>query len=166
MQLTVTTHSAGLGEMTVVRDSDAVLAARGLGSCVGIAAYEPHRRIAIMAHVMLPGPVSSLPDPAQPARYASHAVDSIIKAVEKHGGRPRDLVIKLAGGAQVIQLHGKDDRLRVGERNISAVREALAAKGLRASAEHMGGSTGRTLCLNAATGHTTVRVVGGQEQPL
>jgi len=166
MQMTVTTHSAGLGEMTVVRESDAVLAARGLGSCVGISVYEPNRRIAIMAHVMLPGPVSGAPDPAQPARYASHAIESIIKAVEKHGGRPRDLVIKMAGGAQVIQLHGKDDRLRVGERNISAVREALAAKGLRISAEHMGGSTGRTLCLHAATGQTTVRVVGGQEQPL
>lgn len=164
--MTIATHSAGLGEMAVVRQSDAVLAARGLGSCVGIAAFEPNRRIAIMAHVMLPGPVSSAPDPNQPARYASHAVESIISEVEKHGGRPRDLVIKLAGGAQVIQLHGKDDRLRVGERNISAVREALAAKGLRISAEHMGGSSGRTMCLHAATGHTTVRVVGGPELSL
>jgi chemotaxis protein CheD len=166
MQLTIATHSAGLGEMAVVRQSDAVLAARGLGSCVGIAAFEPNRRIAIMAHVMLPGPVSGSPDPSQPARYATHAVESIITAVEQQGGRPRDLVIKLAGGAQVIQLNGKDDRLRVGERNISAVREALAARGLRISAEHMGGSSGRTLCLHAATGHTTVRVVGGQEQSL
>lgn len=165
MQLT-TVHSTGLGELTVVHRSDDVIAARGLGSCVGIAAYERTIKLAIMAHVMLPGPAPEWSEPDQPARYAEHAVRAILAATERHGGRGRELVIKLAGGAQVIRLNGKEDRLQVGQRNIAAVREALAAHGLRASAEHLGGSSGRTLCLYAATGQATVRVVGGQEQTL
>jgi chemotaxis protein CheD len=165
MQLT-TIRSTGLGELTVVQFAEDVLAARGLGSCVGISAYERTIKLSIMAHVMLPGPAPEWTEPDQPARYAAQAVKAVVATVEKYGGRTRDLVIKLAGGAQVIRLLGKEDRLQVGQRNIAAVREALAAQGLRVAAEHLGGNVGRTFCLYAATGQTTVRVVGGQEQPL
>ena len=159
-------RSTGLGELTVVRQSDDVLTARGLGSCVGIAVYEPSQRIAMMAHVMLPGPAPEKTDPTQPARFAAQAVESILREVEQLGGRKRNLVIKLAGGAQVIRLYGKDDRLQVGQRNIQAVREALARAGLPIVGEHVGGNVGRTLSLHAATGVTTYRVVGGQEVQL
>jgi len=159
-------RTTGLGELTVVRESDDLLTARGLGSCIGIAVYERTHRIAIMAHVMLPGPAPDLPSLNQPARYAAQAVESILQAVEEFGGRPRDLVVKIAGGAQVIRLHGKDDRLQVGLRNTQAVRDAMTRRKLHIAAEQTGGSTGRTLTLHAATGHTTIRLVGGQEETL
>lgn len=160
------TRSIGLGMMGVVQQSDDILVARGLGSCVGIAVWDRTRKIAALAHVMLPGPPPTLPDAEQPARYAEQAVVALIKAVEKRGGRARDLQVKIAGGAQVIRLYNKDDRLQVGKRNIQAVHEAAGRYGLRIQGEHTGGTVGRTLCLYAATGEATVRLVGGEEQPL
>lgn len=166
MQLAATIRPAGLGEIVVGQGDDDVLTAQGLGSCVGIAAYDPDRKIAVMAHVMLPGPIPDNTSPEQPARYAAQAVKALVEKVEKGGGRRRNLVIKLAGGAQVIRVPGMQDRLQIGQRNIAAVREALQRHDLRVAAEDLGGHVGRTLTLYAATGATTVRVVGGTEQPL
>lgn len=159
-------HSVGLGMLVVLAHSDEILVARGLGSCIGIAALEPARRIVAMAHVMLPGPAPETIDVQQPARYASHAIISLIRAVEQHGGRRGQIALKLAGGAQVIQLYNKDDHLQVGLRNIEAVRAEASRHGLPILAEDVGGKVGRTLTLYAATGETTVRLVGAQEQRL
>lgn len=166
MQLTSSVRSAGLGELCVATQGDDVLTAQGLGSCVGIAAYEPVRKIAMLAHVMLPGPTPGGAGAEQPARFAAQAVDAIVETVERHGGLRQRLVIKIAGGAQVIKIAGMEDRLKIGARNITAVHEALATNNLRVVAADTGGNVGRTLCLYAATGETTVRVVGGVEQPL
>lgn len=160
------THSVGLGMLVAVKQCDDVLVARGLGSCIGIAAYEPARRIAVLAHVMLPGPAPQTVDDEQPARYAAQGVESMIRAMEQCGGRRSQIKVKLAGGAQVIQLYNRDDRLQVGRRNIEAVRAALAHHGIPILAEDTGGKVGRTLTLYAATGDMTVRLVGAQEQPL
>ncbi len=166
MQLTSSVLSAGLGEMCVAVASDDVLTAQGLGSCIGIAAYEPARKLAIVAHVMLPGPPTGAATPDQPARFAAHAVEAIVETVERYGGLRHRLVVKIAGGAQVIKIAGMEDRLKIGARNIAAVHEALARYNLRVSGEDTGGAVGRTLCLHAATGETTVRMVGGAAQPL
>lgn len=159
-------RSAGLGEMCVATSPDDILTAQGLGSCIGIAAFEPARKIAVLAHVMLPGPTPGATSADQPARFAAQAVDAILDTMQEHGGLRHRLVIKIAGGAQVIKIAGMEDRLKIGARNIAAVHEALQRHSLRIAAEDTGGHVGRTMCLYAATGATTVRVVGGTEQPL
>lgn len=165
---TLTTRSVGLGELVRAQGTDDVLVAQGLGSCVGISVYDPVVKVAAMAHVMLPGP--ALPGmhngADQPARFADRGVAAVVQAVEERGGQRKRLIVKLAGGAQVIRLAGREDMLKVGPRNIIAVRDACTQLGLRVAAEDLGGGTGRTLSLYAATGQTTVRVVGGAEQPL
>jgi len=82
------------------------------------------------------------------------------------GGARGLLVVKIAGGAQVIRLAGREDRFQVGRRNVEAVRAALATHGLRVAAADTGGNAGRTLALAAATGTVTVRPVSGAERAL
>jgi chemotaxis protein CheD len=158
--------SAGLGELCIVQQADGLLVARGLGSCIGIAVYDARARIAALAHVMLPGPAPDVVLSGQPARFADQAVVSLMRGLERLGGNVRESTIKLAGGAQVIRLGNKDDRLQVGRRNIEAVRLALAGRGLRIAGEDLGGNMGRSMTLYAATGVTTVRLIGGQEVQL
>jgi chemotaxis protein CheD len=64
-QITIT----GIGALTVAQGAG-TLVAQGLGSCIGIAAYDPLRRIAALAHVMLPGPAPAGLPPDQLARHA------------------------------------------------------------------------------------------------
>lgn len=165
MQL-ATIRPTGLGELSIAAQCDDILVAQGLGSCVGIAAYDPARKLALLAHVMLPGPMTDRLSPDQPARFASQAVSAIVAEATRRGGRPGTLVIRIAGGAQVITIPGMEDRLKIGARNVEAVRAALAQHGLRIAAEDTGGRIGRTVSLYTATGVTTVRVVGGVEHAL
>ena len=160
------TRPAGLGELSIAAGPEDILVAQGLGSCIGIAAYEHSKRLALLAHVMLPGPAPDAARPDQPARFADLAVQTIVDLIKQRGVSQRSLVVKVTGGAQVIKIVGAEDRLKIGQRNIAAVHAALARHGLRVTGEDTGGTSGRTLTLYAADGRTTVRAVGGTERPL
>ncbi len=76
-------------------------------------------------------------------------------------------MVKIAGGAEMFSFAGSDaPRLAVGQRNIAAVREQLAALGLRIHAEDLGGNSGRTFEFNVETQQATIKVVGKPERPL
>ena len=46
-------QNVGIGEYRVARPP-AVLVSLGLGSCVGVALYDPERKVGGLAHIMLP----------------------------------------------------------------------------------------------------------------
>jgi chemotaxis protein CheD len=151
------TIKVGLGQLVASNERGAGLAALGLGSCIGIAAYDPEARVAGMAHVMLPdSTLASAPGP--PGKYADTAVPALLEEMRRLGASPGRLVVKIAGGAQMFATAG--GTLNIGARNAVSVRAALAAAGLRVRAAETGGTSGRTLELWVDDGRTTVRVVG------
>lgn len=152
------TVAVGLGELKLSRLPGEVLVAFGLGSCVAVCAYDPVGRIAGMLHVLLPectdGSVST------PARYANTGVPLLLDQLGKLGAIRSRLIIKISGGASVLQITGATDTAKIGERNIKAVRTSLAAEGLCVRAADVGGTAGRTVRLEVATGKTLVRTAG------
>ncbi len=150
--------SVGLGEMKIVKNTDSTLACLGLGSCVGVAAWDPAARVAAMAHVVLPTSEGRRPDTG--AKYADRAIPKLIQAVREQGGLKSRLVIKIAGGAQMALSLANDPIFKIGEQNVAAILEAIDREGLKVRAEETGGNRGRTLRLNAASGETQVSVAG------
>ena len=63
-----------MGEIAVARD-DGVLAAIGLGSCIGVALVDAEARLAGLAHVLLPEPASGREGGA--GRFATTAVPAL-----------------------------------------------------------------------------------------
>lgn len=155
----------GVGELYVTACPNEVLVAYGLGSCVAVAAYDPLRRLGGMAHVVLPDS-REIGVNGCSVKYADVAVPKLVERLESMGASKYRLWLKLAGGAQVLSIKGLDEKLRVGERNITAVRAALAALGLAAKAEDLGGTRGRTMQLFLPNGRCTVRVIGCAEREL
>ncbi|MET1123834.1 MAG: chemotaxis protein CheD [Archaeoglobaceae archaeon] len=147
----------GIGEFRVARGF--VLKSVGIGSCVALALYDPVNRIGGLAHVLLPRSGNSN---KRSAKYADHAVEMMLEAIENLGGRRENLVAKIAGGAQVFK-HLTSDVLRIGERNVEAVRENLARHGIRIVSEDVGGSRGRTVFFYTMDGRMLVRYTGGGE---
>ncbi|MSQ26438.1 MAG: hypothetical protein EXR49_09305 [Dehalococcoidia bacterium] len=84
----------GLGEIQVTQDPEAVLTCLGLGSCIGVAAYDPHAKVAGMSHIILPGDPIRNTEPSP--KYALHSVPMLLKLLCKEGADPKRLVIKLA----------------------------------------------------------------------
>lgn len=151
------TIKVGLGVLAVTDEKGKGLSALGLGSCIGVVAYDPAVKVAGMVHVMLPDvAISSAPGPA--GKYANTAIPALLEAMQRLGAAPSRLVIKIAGGAQMFASGGGN--LNIGARNAVAVRAALAAAKLTIRAADTGGNAGRTMELWVDDGRTTVRVAG------
>lgn len=149
-----------MGELAVSTGPDDVLTSIGLGSCIGLALVDADRRIAGLAHVMLPARPDRTADPAI-GKFADTAVPALLDAVLAAGARRPRLATYLVGGAQMFTFGGRG--MDVGNRNDQAVREALAAIGLRIRASETGGTKGRTIRVRAADGSVTVKESGGVE---
>ena len=150
--------SVGLGEMKVLKNSDATLACLGLGSCVAVAAWDPVARVAGMAHVVLPSSQGRRPDSG--GKYADRAITKLIEEVSAQGAVKSRLVVKIAGGAQMALTKAINPIFKIGEQNVTAVLEAINREGLRVKAKETGGNRGRTLRMNTASGETQVSVAG------
>lgn len=155
----------GMGEMVVTSEPDTVLVAHGLGSCVGVAAYDPVARVGGLLHVMLPER-STRGEDSNPCRYADTGIAAMLAELRARGAYPKRLVIKAGGGASTVSLPGSDPGLRVGKRNADAVRAALGLHGLSLAADDFGGGTGRTMRLWLSDGAVTVQEVGRKPRAL
>ena len=124
-----------------VSTSPDVLITIGLGSCVGIALYDSFKKIGGLVHIMLPEKKKGL----KPAKYADTGIPHIIEEMEKLGAKRRRMVAKIAGGAQMFSMSGKDSGLKVGERNIKKVKEILENENINLAGADVGENYGRTM---------------------
>jgi chemotaxis protein CheD len=154
----------GMGEIKIARGSDQVLTALGLGSCIGVCAYDRSAKVAGMAHVVLPeSPINS---GELPGKFAATAIPALIEEMKKHGATPRNIRIALAGGAQLFAFTGKVTHLDIGNRNAIAVNKAIEKHNLTIQAHDLGGTVGRTVQLHAGDGRVSVRTIGQGEKNL
>ncbi|MGE5589059.1 MAG: chemotaxis protein CheD [Bacillota bacterium] len=159
------TVAVGLGELALGTGARDLLVCYGLGSCIGIAAYDPVLRVGALAHVVLPD--SSLSrGPDKDAKFADKAVPALLATLAARGAAVSRLVVKIAGGAQMLGTSPLASRLDIGARNAEAVKAALARAGVPLLAEDTGGNYGRTLRLFAATGRVQVSTIGRGEKDL
>lgn len=156
---------ASLGEIHVSRDPAIVLACLGLGSCIGVSAYDPASRVGAMAHIVLPQG-NEVECKKSPAKYANSAVPLMIMEMEKLGASRNRLVVKIAGGARIIANVAAKSILDIGDRNIAAVKDALFESRLPLKAEDIRGTHGRSLWLYVETGITRVRTAAQQNMEL
>jgi chemotaxis protein CheD len=157
--------SVGIGQLVVSKGSGDILVAYGLGSCVGVSAYDPLSKAAGLVHVLLPSSDGKTADRGEPARFADTGVDALLKEMQAAGSTLGRLVIKLAGGAAVLG-PGNAEKFKIGERNAEAIKERLKRHGLRVLAEDLGGTKGRTLEMHVLTGKTYVRTAASPASEL
>jgi chemotaxis protein CheD len=156
--------TVGLGELKWATEADVVLMALGLGSCVGVALYDPKARVGAMVHVVLPAPLDT--SGAASAKFATSAIPLLLDTIQSLGGERHRLVCKLAGGAQVLTTAAMKDNFRIGERNQQAVLDALQKAGLRPHAVECGGTTGRSFRLRMCDGSVAVKRLGQDWQAM
>lgn len=146
------TRSVGMGQIVLARKPARLTAV--LGSCVGVAMHHPRLQLGVLAHVVL---ADSNGRASTPGKFADTAVPHMMQMIEKEGGKPSGLVVKLAGGACMF---GAGGPLNIGEANIAAVLKALGHYGIRVADEDLGGTSGRRVSLDCESGILTVQMVG------
>lgn len=158
------TALAGAGPSTTVRVADAATAqgshtliTLGLGSCVAVVLHHPLVRAGGLAHVLLPD-ASMARDTVNPHKFAATSVPTLVEAMKQYGPTA-GLRARLVGGAKMFAQLLPQGGVNMGERNVLAVRAALAKLGIPIVAEDTGGEHGRSVYFDVATGVVQVRSV-------
>lgn len=148
----------GIAEMELSRDPHANIITYSLGSCLGVAVYDPEARVGGILHAMLPAFGKDIAKArATPALYVNSGISTLFHAAYRLGAVKSRMIVKAAGGAQLLD---QDQYFGIGERNFQVLVEALSRNGVVLRASAVGGNVSRTMRLNIATGTVTVSVVG------
>jgi chemotaxis protein CheD len=146
-----------VGDVQVARDSGQLVTI-GLGSCVAVALYDAHARVGGLAHVMLPDPARARKD-VPPARFASPAVDMLLELMQESGAQKKRISARLIGGAAMFPGVLTAEVGNMGERNVASCRAALERNGIGITHEEVGGSHGRSVFFDVASGAVRVTTV-------
>lgn len=136
----------------------------GLGSCVGVVIYDLSNKVAGLAHVMLPDSALTKQKTLNEYKYADTAIDILVEKLIQNKARKFALKAKIAGGAQMFQISNGSDVMRIGPRNVEAVEKQLKKHHIPIVASDVGGSNGRTIEFNPATGKLNIRTVNKGER--
>lgn len=139
-----------------VRRGDQVIATIGLGSCVAIALYDRDTRTGGLAHILLPSQAMSR-ETANPAKFPETIVPLMLQEMRALGGGTGRVSAKIVGGASMFGQLAAGTGVNVGERNVIATREVLAAHRIPLVAEDTGLDYGRSVYFHLADGRVEVR---------
>lgn len=154
----------GMADLQVCKSPDA-LTTLGLGSCVGVALYDPVTKVAGLLHLMLPDS-TQIRNNDNLAKFADTGIKELICRMTDLGAQKSRIVAKIAGGAQMFAMKSSNDMLRVGERNVEATKENLRKHNIRLLVEDTGLNYGRTVELYAETGAFVIKSVGKELKTL
>ena len=142
------------------RDPASELVTYALGSCIAVAIWDPLTRVSGLLHFMLPDSAVDRERTGNPYRYADTGTPMLFREAYQLGAEKRRLVVRLAGGAAVVEDNGV---FNIGKRNYAALRKILWKAGVMVHGEDVGGSVSRTVRLEASSGRFSIRKPGEPE---
>ena len=148
----------GMADLKTGRDTD-ILTTLGLGSCIGIALWDPTTKIGGLAHVMLPDS-TKIRNNSNIAKFADTGITELVRQMEEMGAPKRRLVAKIAGGARMFEVSGTTSVGNIGEKNAIASKQKLKELGIPILAEDTGLNYGRTVELDCSNGDYVIKAVG------
>ncbi|MBR5637562.1 MAG: chemotaxis protein CheD [Pseudobutyrivibrio sp.] len=149
----------GMADLKICKAPDA-LTTIGLGSCIGIAIYDPSTKISGLAHIMLPDS-TAIRNNSNIAKFADTGIQKLYDDMIKAGANKARMVAKIAGGAKMFEMPGASSSgINVGDRNAQASRDKLKELGVKLVAEDCGLNYGRTVELYSETGEYYIKAVG------
>jgi len=148
-----------------VGSSPDTLISYGLGSCVGIALFDPIAKVGGLSHIMLPDS-SSARLVENPAKFADSAIPLMLNDILRLGGSKTRLWAKIAGGAQMFTFANTMEIMRIGDRNTDAVISTLRKLDIPLLGRDTGGNYGRTVELKLDIGIFRVKTIAKGEKDL
>jgi chemotaxis protein CheD len=151
----------GISDLKLASPPDTLIT-YALGSCVGICLLDSVTHVAGLSHIMLPNSAMS-PTDRNVFKFADTAIPDLIRKMEQKGASRSRMKAKIAGGAQMFEAPsgGSDGGgiWQIGQRNVTAVVEALKRAGIPILAQDVLKNFGRTVSFDPSTGIMTVRAL-------
>jgi len=154
----------GISDLKVTNKEEDVLITYALGSCIGIAIFDPVARVGGLLHYMLPdSTLDAVKAKENPAMFADSGIPLLFKSCYALGAEKKRIIVKVAGGASIL-----DDTnfFRIGQKNIMAMRKIFWKNNVLIDKEDTGLNYNRTVRLEMATGRVFIRSSGGEMKEL
>ena len=126
---------------------------------MGVVLYDTVTKVSGMVHVMLPDS-TTIRNNVNRAKFADTGVVLLYEKVIAMGADKRRLKAKIAGGAQMFAFSSSNEMLRIGDRNVQAVKKQLRMLNIPIVAEDTGLNYGRTIEFYPETQELIVKSVG------
>jgi chemotaxis protein CheD len=150
--------TVGVGDMQLTNRPDEVLVTYALGSCAGLAIFDPEAQVGGLLHCMLPlSQIDKAKAEANPYMFVDTGVPELFTEAYRLGAQKNRLKVKVAGCAQILDAQG---HFRIGERNYATLRKILWKNNVLIDSEDVGGSISRTLYFEIASGRVSIRSNG------
>ncbi len=139
----------------VLFSTDSCVVRTILGSCVGVAMYDPLLRIGGLCHYLLPE------SPAQTAssRYGDAALPLLLSKFHSAGSEKKNLRAWIVGGGLLLEAH---EIFFVGDRNAEYAENYLQNRGIRVVQNDTRGYRGRRVQFHTGQGHIRIDVIPSQ----
>lgn len=132
-----------------------------LGSCVSVTLLHKVTGIAAICHTLqpsCPNPELCFPNCQARHRYTVCTIEKMSRYMLSHGLRPRDIEVKLFGGAALIGTLTKERiATSIGHQNVKAAMETIDKCGLMLKVMDVGGNFGRKIIFNTSTGEVFMK---------
>jgi chemotaxis receptor (MCP) glutamine deamidase CheD len=125
-----------------------------LGSCVAVCLHDAAHCVGGMNHFMLPWGDE---DGDAAGRFGVHAMDLLIGAIMKAGGDRRQLVAKVFGGANLLDVQGPV--VDIPRQNVEFARTFLEEEGIPIVSTDVGGCHARQVHFHTQPGRAFVKRV-------
>lgn len=145
----------GMADCKVSGNAGEVLITYALGSCIGLALYDPLSRVGGLLHLMLPDSGLDKARAAEnPYRFADLGIPALLRKVCERGAERHRLRVAAAGAAEFMR---RGEMFNIGKRNRAALHRILWKEGVLINVEATGGTAARTLGLEIGTGRCFLR---------
>jgi len=151
----------GVSDMKVSNDPVATLVTYSLGSCIGVAIYDPVVKVGGLLHYMLPASdIDAEKARRNPFMFADTGIPALFKSTYAFGAKKQRMRVIIVGGAQVLDQKGF---FNIGKRNHMALRKIFFKNNVMVDHEDIGGNVNRTVRLEIKTGDTYIKTSGKGE---
>lgn len=146
----------GVSDFHVTDNPGETIITYALGSCLGIAMFDPVAGVGGLLHVMLP---LSKADPEKarikPAMYVDTGLAELLSGCYNYGASKKNIIITVAGGAS-MKRNDDEDYFKIGKRNFTTLRKLLWKNGFMIEKQDVGGNSSRTMAIRMSDGLVTV----------
>lgn len=147
-----------ISDAKVSSDQSETLTTYSLGSCIGVALFDPVAHVGGLFHYQLPTSTLDKPKAEKfPFMFADTGMVIVLKKLLAMGAGKKRMNIKIAGGATMSSGPKGFD---IGKRNYLSIRKVLWKHGLFIDGEDIGGSSPRNMYLSMKDGSVRIRSVG------
>jgi len=140
----------GVSDMKLSTQEDDTIVTFALGSCIGVAIYDPIAIVGGILHYMLPK-ANLTPDRSltTPYMFGDIGIPKFFREAYRLGAYKPRMRTVIVGGAGILDIQ---DQFNIGEKNIDIAHKLFSKNGIPINSEDTGGAISRTLYLDMASG--------------